>query len=315
MRHLQIPRRGYKIAGGAAAELVGRLKPNGRLRERSPLTDLVEVDGLVMGIRSKQTLWRNLRDVAGGLGSLTADDLDALVERADAQLGGLERCVRGSRGPACCAERVRDPGDGARPPPGREGVLARPRARRPRRGRGPAQRSRPARAADEPFSSLPSCAVGSTSASRSSRSGCRGRRRRRAGCATASAAADAHHEAVDLHEVGERRSLARRPLGLQPADHSAAPAARDLVAAPGIVQGASGRRGAPCRRVRSGRPAPSSTALSSGSRVPTARAAPVGGRARQVVVQVDAEQSLIERSPPVVDALAGPPSRVARPRW
>ncbi len=90
MRQLGLPRRVYKVMGGAAAELVGRLKPNGRLRERSPLTDLVEVDGLVMGIRGKQTLWRNLLEVADGLGSMTANDLEALIARADAQLGRLE---------------------------------------------------------------------------------------------------------------------------------------------------------------------------------------------------------------------------------
>jgi len=91
MRRLGVPVRPYKVAAGRAAELVGRLKPNGRLRERSPLTDLVELDGLLTGIAGKAALWRNLRAIADQPAGPTAAELDALVARADSQRAALER--------------------------------------------------------------------------------------------------------------------------------------------------------------------------------------------------------------------------------
>jgi hypothetical protein len=91
MRRLGVPARAYKVVAGRAAELLGRLKLNGRVRERSPLTDLVELDGLVMGIASKQSLWRNLRGLADELAGPTAAELDALIARAESQRATLER--------------------------------------------------------------------------------------------------------------------------------------------------------------------------------------------------------------------------------
>lgn len=90
MRRLGVPARQYKVAAGRAAELVGRLKPNGRLRERSPLTDLVELDGLLTGIGGKTSLWRNLLAVADQPAGLSAAELDALVARAESQRQILE---------------------------------------------------------------------------------------------------------------------------------------------------------------------------------------------------------------------------------
>ena len=43
-----------------AAEFVGRLKPNGRLRGDSPLSRLVELELLCAGILTKESLWRTL---------------------------------------------------------------------------------------------------------------------------------------------------------------------------------------------------------------------------------------------------------------
>jgi hypothetical protein len=91
MRRLGVPVRTYKVVAGRAAELVGRFKPNGRIRERSPLTDLVELDGLVMGIGSKESLWRNLRGLADELAGPTAAELDVLIARAENQRATLER--------------------------------------------------------------------------------------------------------------------------------------------------------------------------------------------------------------------------------
>ena len=47
-----------KIAAGWAAEKVGRLKPNAQLRGYSPLSPLVELEGLLVGIQGKLAMWR-----------------------------------------------------------------------------------------------------------------------------------------------------------------------------------------------------------------------------------------------------------------
>jgi hypothetical protein len=90
MRRLGVPARGYKVAAGRAGELVGRLKPNGRVRGRSPLSDLVELEGLVMGITGKESLWRSLRALADDVPELDADGLDRLIARAESQRETLE---------------------------------------------------------------------------------------------------------------------------------------------------------------------------------------------------------------------------------
>lgn len=66
-----------------AAEKVGRLKPNGHLTTYSPLSRLVELEGLKVGIEGKRSLWLSLREVG-------AADVDTLIARADAQLERLE---------------------------------------------------------------------------------------------------------------------------------------------------------------------------------------------------------------------------------
>jgi hypothetical protein len=85
-----------------ALEKVGRLKLNGRIRSYSPLSRLLELEGLTMGIAAKRSLWEALALAADP--RLAAFDFDALRARADAQLEGIEphrreaaRLVLGSR--------------------------------------------------------------------------------------------------------------------------------------------------------------------------------------------------------------------------
>jgi hypothetical protein len=89
MQQLGIRRDRAKIAGAWAAEKLGRLKPNGRLRGYSPLSRLLELEMLLIGITGKLGLWRALqRTQASRLPQL---DLPALIERAESQRETVER--------------------------------------------------------------------------------------------------------------------------------------------------------------------------------------------------------------------------------
>jgi hypothetical protein len=90
MRRLGIRVNPVKIGLALAAERLGRLKLNGRLRTYSPLSRFVELDFLAMGIEGKKLLWTTLRDLAGLASRLPDIDFDDLVERAERQRADLE---------------------------------------------------------------------------------------------------------------------------------------------------------------------------------------------------------------------------------
>jgi hypothetical protein len=66
-----------------AGERVGRLKPNGQLVRRSPLSDLVEVEAGTVAVHAKACGWQALR--AAGV-PVAPIDLDELSRRAESQL-------------------------------------------------------------------------------------------------------------------------------------------------------------------------------------------------------------------------------------
>lgn len=66
-------------------EKVSRLKLNGRVRGYSPLSRLVELEGLSIGIAGKQALWDALREATGVAERLGDVDLLELAERARRQ--------------------------------------------------------------------------------------------------------------------------------------------------------------------------------------------------------------------------------------
>lgn len=78
-----------KVAAAWAGEKAGRLKPNGRLLSYSPLSRLVELEGLTLGVTGKLALWRLLRELDDP--RLAGFDFDALVARAERQRDELER--------------------------------------------------------------------------------------------------------------------------------------------------------------------------------------------------------------------------------
>ena len=79
-----------KVAAGWAAEKVGRLKPNAQLRGYSPLSPLVELEGLLIGIQGKLAMWRALAEIADSLG-LDRVRLQELAARAESQRADVER--------------------------------------------------------------------------------------------------------------------------------------------------------------------------------------------------------------------------------
>ena len=78
-------------------EKVGRLKPNGHLLQRSPLSRVVELEGLITGVSGKLSLWRTLLELAERDERLDAGELEVLAGRAEDQLLRLH-ALRGAAG-------------------------------------------------------------------------------------------------------------------------------------------------------------------------------------------------------------------------
>jgi hypothetical protein len=90
MATLGIPVRGYKVFAAWAGEKMGRLKLNGHLLSRSPLSILEETEILRLGVEGKAAGWRTLRALASRDSRLDAGHLDELLARADRQSSALE---------------------------------------------------------------------------------------------------------------------------------------------------------------------------------------------------------------------------------
>jgi hypothetical protein len=90
MTSLGIKIRGYKMFAAWAGEKAGRLKFNGRLLSRSPLSDLEETEMLRLGVEGKAAGWRTLRAVAEHDSKLDTGQLDELLARAARQSDELE---------------------------------------------------------------------------------------------------------------------------------------------------------------------------------------------------------------------------------
>jgi len=90
MAALGIQVRGYKVFAAWAGEKAGRLKLNGRLLTRSPLSDLEETEFLRAAVAGKGACWRTLRELSERDARLDARLLDDLIARADGQASALE---------------------------------------------------------------------------------------------------------------------------------------------------------------------------------------------------------------------------------
>ncbi len=89
MRSCDVEPDHLKVTGAWAGEKLGRLKLNGELTSYSPLSRLIEVEGLYLGVTGKLSLWLNLQRAMGE--HLASFDLDELIGRARSQLERLEK--------------------------------------------------------------------------------------------------------------------------------------------------------------------------------------------------------------------------------
>ena len=78
-----------KIAGAKVGEKLGRLKPNEQLTGYSPLSRVLELEGLRGGVQAKQGLWDSLTELAKHDDRLDPEQMAELQAKAQKQLDGL----------------------------------------------------------------------------------------------------------------------------------------------------------------------------------------------------------------------------------
>jgi len=83
-----------KIAGAKAAEKLGRLKPNEQLTGYSPLSRVLEIEGLRGGVQAKQGLWDSLTELAKHDDRLDPEQMEELQAKAQKQLDSLREQSR-----------------------------------------------------------------------------------------------------------------------------------------------------------------------------------------------------------------------------
>ncbi|MBL1109784.1 hypothetical protein JK361_35330 [Streptomyces sp. 5-8] len=90
MRDLGVPVHRHKVCAGWVAEKLARLKGNGRLVQRSPLSTVLELEALRLGVEGKAAGWQTLRRLTGENERLDPALLDRLLERARKQQDTVE---------------------------------------------------------------------------------------------------------------------------------------------------------------------------------------------------------------------------------
>ena len=90
MARLDITRDPVKIGAGWLAEKLGRLKLNGRLVEYSPLSRVIELEGLMAGSNARRALWRTLAAAAPSEPRIADIDFVQLIGSAEESIAKLE---------------------------------------------------------------------------------------------------------------------------------------------------------------------------------------------------------------------------------
>ena len=87
MTTANIAQSAVKDALARTGAALGSLKPNGRVRTRSPLSDVIELETMLAGVTAKAALWTTLK----ALRLRTPVDFDELGARANKQSATLSR--------------------------------------------------------------------------------------------------------------------------------------------------------------------------------------------------------------------------------
>src|SRR3954449_11011827 len=90
MGRLGVSRDQIKVGAGWLGEKLGRLKLNGRLLEYSPLSRVIELEGLLAGVTAKLGLWQTVAAAAPTEPRIADIDFVRLVERATEQLETID---------------------------------------------------------------------------------------------------------------------------------------------------------------------------------------------------------------------------------
>ena len=85
MTALGLPVRQYKQVGSWIGEKLARVKFNGHLLSRSPLSDLVEFEFIATAVLAKRAGFETMREIAAVDSRLDAELLDRLIAQADDQ--------------------------------------------------------------------------------------------------------------------------------------------------------------------------------------------------------------------------------------
>lgn len=105
MRRLGVRHSPAKVGAAWLAEKLGRAKLNGRLISYSPLSRVLELEGLTMGVTAKQSMWQALATLAADDQRLREFDFGALRDRAERQRTALEERRKAAAGLAFAGAR------------------------------------------------------------------------------------------------------------------------------------------------------------------------------------------------------------------
>ncbi|GAB7192191.1 hypothetical protein NUM3379_29000 [Kineococcus sp. NUM-3379] len=90
MRATGAPVHRAKVATAWLGERVSRLKPNGRVVARAPLSDFLELEALLLGVHGKWAGWRTLLVLARTDPRLPVATLEELARTAERQVATIE---------------------------------------------------------------------------------------------------------------------------------------------------------------------------------------------------------------------------------
>lgn len=88
MEEREVTHNWAKTSGAWLAERVGRLKLNGELKGYSPLSRLVEIEGIGLALEAKRAFWSTLSEV--GISSAGGRSTDELASHSRSQIEQLE---------------------------------------------------------------------------------------------------------------------------------------------------------------------------------------------------------------------------------